>query len=128
MSVNYTTPLDDEVFSLSFANHQLTEHALMGQEYSPSPMDETKYIMNGSVAVPREFGSTTASAQDEPMFSLDSTQENNYKHQAMNNVQDCRMAVSAITTQSCDGLTDLYANAAQQNYRLWLSSFWNNGE
>ncbi|AJS66861.1 Icy1p [Saccharomyces cerevisiae YJM451] len=126
MSSNYATPLDDEVFPLSFANHQFTEHVSLGEHYSLNTSEDAKYNLNGPFVVPRDTGKfdlNTSSASDETVFSLDNPQENNYKHQAMNNVQDCRMAVAAKTTQSCDKLTDLYANAAQQNYRLWLSSF-----
>lgn len=126
MSSNYTTPLDDEVFPLSFANYQYTEHVTLGEDYSLNSSEDVKYNLSGSSVVPRDAGKfdlNMSSALDETVFSLDNAQENIYKHQAMNNVQDCRMAVSAKTAQSCDKLTDLYANAAQQNYRLWLSSF-----
>ncbi|EJS44160.1 icy1p [Saccharomyces arboricola H-6] len=126
MSLNYTTPLDDEVFPLSFANHQLTEHVPMGLDYSLNFADEAKYNINGFSTVPRDtvkYDLNATAPQDETLFSLDNAQESSYKHQALSNVQDCRMAVSARTAQSCDKLTDLYANAAQQNYRLWLSSF-----
>ncbi|KOG97525.1 Icy1p [Saccharomyces eubayanus] len=126
MSLNYTTPLDDEVFPLSFANHQLSEHVSMSQDYSLRLTDETKINTADSCAVPRDTAKcdfNLTSTQDETLFSLESAQESNYRYQALANVQDCRMAVSTRSAQSCDKLTDLYANAAQQNYRLWLSSF-----
>ncbi|CAI4035666.1 hypothetical protein SMKI_13G3170 [Saccharomyces mikatae IFO 1815] len=126
MSLNYSTPLDDEVFPLSFANHQLTEHMSIGENYSLDLPEDIKYNVNGPSAVPRDTGVVdfnTASVQDETLFSLENSPENNNKYKAISNVQDCRMVVSARTAQSCDKLTDLYANAAQQNYRLWLSSF-----
>lgn len=106
ITVQNNVPTESEVFSLSFQN----------QDSSLIP----------SNTVPRSIENNNVEGQETIMPSVLALSTVDIEHELQNYNSDCNNSASFSASNynySYDKLTDTYANAAQQNYRLWLSSF-----
>lgn len=126
----YSLPQDDDLFSLTFTQQNIPtlSHSQSSMEESPlsSYQDELSFNKNYNIdntafggyeqpITPVQFNNNKTNDDDDDLiFELDNEFVSTFRQKSMPQTEN-----NQITKQPQQ---DIFANVAQQNYRLWLSS------
>lgn len=117
------TAMDDDMFALSFANHpmeMLVDNPPELLSSNNSLHDDNDYAMtfdldNSTIVTPENSFVVNNSNDNSNGSSIKRSGSGSFDFHTASGLSNSRA--------SYESLVDAYANVAQQNYKLWLSSF-----